>query len=111
MLTEKTISHILVGKPFIPQHYDTIEFLNNILKQYNSKIVEYPLEKYDTVYDVIPFLDDITRDDKKWKVFTDKLKLYVENLRTELVKLCSNNNSYLDFLIKKQLPSTKDFLL
>jgi hypothetical protein len=111
MLTEKTISHILIGKPFIPQHYDTILFLNNILKQHNGRIVEYPIKEYDTVQDIIPFLDNITRDDKKWKVLADKLKLYVENLRTELVKLCSNTNSYFDLLIKKELPNNKDFLL
>jgi len=110
MLTEKTISHVLIGKPFIPQHYDTIEFLDNILKKYNSPVVEYPI-KYDTVEDIIPFLDDITRNENKWNSFKQKLQLYVENMRTELVKICSNNNSYLDLLIKKELPNKRESLL
>ena len=110
MITEKSISHILIGKPFIPQHYDTIQFFDDILRKYNSPIVEYPI-KYDNVLDIIPFLDDITKNDEQWSVFRDKLKKYVENLRTELVKICSENNSYLDILIQKKLPKTDSELL
>lgn len=110
MITEKSISHILIGKPFIPQHYDTIQFFDDILRKYNSPIVEYPI-KYDNVLDIIPFLDDITKNDEQWNVFRDKLKKYVENLRTELVKICSENNSYLDMLIQKKLPKNDSELL
>jgi len=110
MLTEKSISHILVGKPFIPQHYDTIKFLDNILKEHNSPIVEYPI-KYNNITDIISFLDDITKDDEKWIIFLNKLKAYVKNLRTELVKICSNNNSYFDSLIQKKLPSGNKIIL
>lgn len=97
-ITEKVISHILVGKPFIPLHYETIRFLENIFRQYNKPIVEFPIQ-YENLLDIIPYLDNITKDEKKWISLKDKLTEYVENLRTHIIDICNNNNSYLDYII------------
>ena len=108
-ITEKSISHILVGKPFIPAYYETIKYYNRILEKYNANIVEYPL-KYDFILDILDEIDSITKDETAWLELKDKLTNYVENLRTELIKICSINNSYFDFIIsenfeKKTIPT------
>jgi len=99
-ITEKSISHILVGKPFIPFYRTTIDFYDRWLKEYGKKTVEFPLE-YDFILEKLDYLDLITKDEIKWKEFLSKLNSYVSNLRTQLIELIHENNSYLDFVISK----------
>jgi len=100
-ITEKSISHIMVGKPFIPFYRATIDFYDEWLKYYGKKTVEFPLE-YDFILDKLDYIDQITRDEEKWKLFLEKIKLYVDNLRTQLIELIHENNSYLDYVISEK---------
>ena len=96
--TEKSISHILVGKPFIPFYKETIDFYNKWLTTYGKKVIEFPLE-YDCILDKMDYIDNLTYDEHKWNEFVEKLKIYVNNLRTQLIELIHENNSYLDYVI------------
>lgn len=97
-ITEKSVSHILVGKPFIPFYKETIDFYNRCLIEYGKKVVEFPLE-YDCILDKMDYIDELTYDEDKWNDFLKKLKIYVNNLRTQLIELIHENNSYLDYVI------------
>jgi hypothetical protein len=97
-ITEKSISHILVGKPFIPFYKETIDFYNKWLTTYGKKVIEFPLE-YDCILDKMDYIDNLTYDEHKWNEFVEKLKIYVNNLRTQLIELIHENNSYLDYVI------------
>ena len=97
-ITEKSISHILVGKPFIPFYKETIDFYNRWLVEYGKKVVEFPLE-YECILDKMDYLDELTQDEHRWNEFVKKLKVYVNNLRTQLIELIHENNSYLDYVI------------
>jgi len=77
-ITEKSISHILVGKPFIPFYKETIDFYNKWLTKYGKKVIEFPLE-YDCILDKMDYIDKLTHDEHKWKEFVEKLKIYVNN--------------------------------
>ena len=100
-ITEKSISHILVGKPFIPFYKETIDFYNKWLTTYGKKVIEFPLE-YDCILDKMDYIDKLTYDEHKWNEFVEKLKIYVNNLRTQLIELIHENNSYLDYVISDE---------
>jgi len=102
-ITEKSISHILVGKPFIPYYYDTILFYDKWLKYYGKKTVEFPL-KYDFILHKLDYIDTLTKNPTEWNSFLDKLEKYVLNLRTQIVELIHENNSYLDYVISDSNP-------
>jgi len=108
-ITEKSISHILVGKPFIPFYRTTIDFYDEWLKNYNKPTLEFPLE-YDFVLDKLGYIDEITKDEIKWKEFLDKLTLYVQNLRKQLIEIIHENNSYFDYIITKNEIKTPSLL-
>lgn len=101
-ITEKTVSHILVGKPFIPIHYETIRFYEEQLQNYGYNLNPYPLQ-YENIDDILPELAEIISDDKRWFKLRDELKIWVEEVREKLIDLIHNNNSYLDIVIDKKL--------
>lgn len=108
-ITEKSISHILIGKPFIPFYRTTIDFYDKWLTHYGKKTVKFPLE-YDFILEKIDYIDEITKDEVKWDRFLIQLKLYVENLREQLVELIHENNSYFDY-ITSEIPNKSSSIL
>ena len=100
-ITEKSVSHILMGKPFIPFYRTTIDFYDKWLSYYGKKTVEFPLE-YDFILDKLDYIDNLTKNEVEWNEFLTKLKRYVENLREQLIELIHENNSYLDYVISKK---------
>ena len=105
-MTEKSISHILAGKPFIPYYRETIDFYDSQLKKYNKSVVKFPIE-YSNILDKIDWLDEITKDDSLWKPFLNSLTEYVLNLRKGLIEIIHENNSYLDYVITDTKASLK----
>ena len=97
-MTEKSISHILVGKPFIPYHRETIDFYDSYLKKYNKPTIKFPIE-YSNILDKLDWLDTITKNDNLWQPFLESLTEYVLNLRKGLIEIIHENNSYLDYVI------------
>jgi len=97
-MTEKSISHILAGKPFIPYYRETIDFYDLYLKKYNKSVVKFPIE-YDNIINKMNWLDNITKDDSLWQPFLKSLKEYVLNLRKGLIEIIHENNSYLDYTL------------
>lgn len=110
-MTEKSVSHILANKPFIPLSYVTIEFYNNILKEYGFDFVEFPL-KYEILTDVIVELNDIANDDEEWSKFLIKLKTWLSTTRECILKIINTNNSFLDNMLsqKSELITTSNLL-
>jgi hypothetical protein len=97
-MTEKSISHILAGKPFIPYYKETIDFYDSQLKKYNKSVVKFPIE-YDNIISKIDWLDKITKDDSLWQPFLKSLTEYVLNLRKGIIEIIHENNSYLDYVV------------
>ena len=97
-MTEKSISHILVGKPFIPYHRETIDFYDSYLKKYGKSVVKFPIE-YNNIINKMDWLDKITKDDSLWQPFLESLTEYVLNLRKGIIEIIHENNSYLDYVI------------
>lgn len=97
-MTEKSISHILAGKPFIPYYKETIDFYDSQLKKYNKSVVKFPIE-YDNIINKIDWLDKITKDDSLWQPFLKSLTEYVLNLRKGIIEIIHENNSYLDYVV------------
>ena len=60
--------------------------------------------------DKLDYIDEITKDEVKWKEFLDKLTLYVQNLRKQLIEIIHENNSYFDYIITKNEIKTPSLL-
>lgn len=97
-ITEKSISHILANKPFIPLTFVTIEFYDKILKQYGYTPKKYPLE-YQSLSDFIYELNDIIGDDDKWEILKKQLQEWITHTRTCILEIINNENSLLDNLM------------
>lgn len=97
-MTEKSVSHILAKKPFIPFYYQTIEFYNSILKKYGYTPIEFPI-KYDFINDIIDEINNIASSDA-WNDFKQKLQDWVDVTHTSIISIVNNNNCYLDNLIE-----------
>ena len=99
-MTEKTVTHILAGKPFIPFHRETIEYYDSILLDNGFTPIQYPLE-FDELIDVIDELDELANDEKKWIEFRDKLQKWVDVTRNSILKIVDTRNHFLDVIIKE----------
>ena len=100
-LTEKLILRILAEKPFISTNIKDIEFYENICKKYGEPISKYPLE-YKKIDDVVDILNEYLNDDTKWNTFIEDVRNWVVSLKSALIKILNNNNSYLDFILDEQ---------
>ena len=97
-ITEKSIIRILAGKPFIPFQRQTISFYENLLKEFNLPIIEYPL-KFEEGDLPINELSKIIKDEVDYRKLKKDLQNWVMNLRNGLIKIIESNNSYLDIMI------------
>ena len=109
-ITEKSVSHILANKPFIPLSYCTIEFYNNILKENNYKVVDYPLN-YNYLVDVVDELNNIANNEIQWKLFITKLKEWNTNTRNAILDIINTKNSLLDVILSEPITSHTQSIL
>ena len=105
-MTEKTISHIMVGKPFIPFHIETVNFYNNVLKKYNKPTVDFPMQ-YSYILEKLEWLGELTQDEERWNEFLELITKWVLNLRTGLVEIIHENNCYLDYVVNSKITKLK----
>ena len=105
-MTEKTISHIMVGKPFIPFHIETVNFYNNVLKKYNKPTVDFPIQ-YSYILEKLEWLGELTQDKERWNEFLELITKWVLNLRTGLVEIIHENNCYLDYVVNSKITKLK----
>ena len=61
------------------------------------------------IYEKIDYLSELTKDEKNWGIFLQKVSESVSELREKLLDIMNTRNGYLDFLIK--LKNTKKDLL
>lgn len=109
-INEKILSHILVGKPFIPTHSVVLNFYNEFLENYGYDVIEYPL-KFEKITDILGELNSYLNDDLLWNGLVNELTEYVNNLRKTIFEILENNNGYLDFIIsKKKYKKSKDII-
>ena len=99
-MTEKTITHILAGKPFIPFYRETIEYYDSILLDNGFTPIHYPLE-FDKLIDVIDELDELANDEDKWNEFRNKLQKWVDVTRNSILEIVNTRNHLLDVIIKE----------
>ena len=107
-ITEKLFLRILAEKPFIPTNIEAVKFYENICKKYNQPITEYPLE-YKTLDDIIDTLNECINNTEKWEELVNNITNWVIELKTSIIKILDNNNSYLDF-IKNQHKNEKEVI-
>ena len=100
-INEKSISHILASKPFIPVWRENITFYEKLCDKYNLELPEYPI-KYKYMNDLYDFLDKITQNDEEWNDLVEKLYEFSNALRSNIIQIIHNNNDYLDYLIDKE---------
>jgi|TARA_B110000902_G_scaffold264405_1_gene345834 hypothetical protein len=105
-MTEKTISHIMVGKPFIPFHIETVNFYNNVLKKYNKPTVDFPMQ-YSYILEKLEWLGELTQDEERWNEFLELITKWTLNLRTGLVEIIHENNCYLDYVVNSKITKLK----
>lgn len=101
--SEKTICHIFAGKPFIDVHYSTIKNIETVIQKHGGKIKSYPIESYDSIIDILEYLNDIMLDDKKWNQLKKELTIWVNDVRRFFIEYMNNNNSLLDKMITKRI--------
>ena len=97
-ISEKSISHILAGKPFIPQFYKTVEFLQEQFKKYNLECNEYPFH-YTEITEMIDILEEIVNDSLTFTHILEKLQLWSDSLRKNFVDVIHNHNDMLDITL------------
>lgn len=107
-INEKTFSHILANKPFIPIYKKTLNFYSEILKTYNYKIKPFPLDDLGW-WKKIYYLNNVSKDDVKWNILMNEITEYVSYMRKSLFEIMNTHNGYLDNLLSKQ-NSTKNIL-
>ena len=107
-INEKSFSHILANKPFIPTSKGTYHFYNEIFKTYGYEESKPPMPDL-KIYEKIDYLSELTKDEKNWGIFLQKVSESVSELREKLLDIMNTRNGYLDFLIK--LKNTKKDLL
>jgi hypothetical protein len=108
-ITEKSVSHILANKPFIPLSYETIDFYNGILKEYGFEPKKYPLE-YEVLDDIIIELNDTIGNTDKWEVLKKELQEWNSHTRECILKIINSENSLLDKLINTKSKETISLL-
>lgn len=100
-INEKSISHILAGKPFLPVCIFTIDFYNKLFSKYNLPQVELPI-KYKFIHEVLDELNKLTKNEKEWNLFYEKLQIVVDTLRNNYKKCIHNNNDMLSNILTKE---------
>lgn len=109
-INEKSISHILAGKPFLPVCIFTIDFYNKLFSKYGLPQVELPI-KYKFIHEVLTELNELTKNEKEWKIFYDKLQIVVDTLRSNYKKCIHNNNDMLLDILSKDNDISKSSLI
>jgi hypothetical protein len=99
-ISEKSISHILAGKPLIPQFFETVTFLETMFLRYNLKTNKYPFD-YIEITQMLDILEEIVNDDGTFQYIINALQLWVDSLRDNFINVIHNNNDMLDDMIKK----------
>lgn len=108
-ITEKSVSHIMLEKPFIPIHYSTINFYENMCKKYNLDLPSFPL-KYIELKDILCELDENINDENYYKRLLENLKNYVVVLKSNILKILKHNNDYLDFILESNFENKLNLL-
>jgi len=101
-ITEKLFLRILVEKPFIPTSIESVKFYEKICKNYGEPIPSYPL-KYEKLEDIIDTLNEYISNDEKWEILVKDITNWVILLKSSLIKILDNNNSYLNFIINQDI--------
>ena len=76
---------------------------------YNNEIKIKSLILHDLIKsykDFINMNNDCINDDKKWEEMVTNITNWVKSLKTSIIKILDNNNSYLDFVIN-DVPTKK----
>ena len=108
-ITEKTVSHVLAGKPFIPFYYDTIWFYDTILKENGFEPKPYPLE-YKKVDEILEKINTLADNESTWQPFLHELTEWVLHTRESIVKIVDTKNHFLDILLKSNYIKTNNLL-
>lgn len=105
-MTEKSVSHILANKPFLPISYTTIEFYENFLRNNGYTISEFPI-KYNNITDVIEEINEICNDEIRWNIFKIELQSWLNDVRSSILEMIDIKNSFLDVLIETNISNEK----
>ena len=97
-VSEKSISHILAGKPFLPVFKTTIEYYRKNFEKYGLDVPIFPIE-YQRITDCLDILDDITRDEGSWEYVKNQLQEWVDSLRFNYIECIHNHNGMLDDIL------------
>ena len=100
-INEKSFSHILANKPFIPTMEGTFDFYNEVFKTYGYPQIESPTKGLKR-NEKLNFLNDVSSDDEKWNEFYNKVEKFINTLRNQILEIMNTRNGYLDYLIKKE---------
>ena len=109
-MTEKSVSHILMGKPFIPISYETIDFYTNILTNRGKSLPDYPLQ-YLHLHDIIDEIDKLADDELKWKDLVCKLTEWVTAVRMAIIECVDSENDLLQILFKTEISNENSSLI
>lgn len=97
--SEKIIAHIILGKPFLPVYYKT---LDNIQQMFDNdsdlKIPPPPFERYETIHDILDKIENWSNG-KNWETFRDDMYEWVYEFRKVLLEYMNNHNSLFNAII------------
>jgi len=108
-ISEKSVSHILANKPFLPISYGTISFYEDVLKKEGYSISKFPI-KYNLLVDVIKDINDISNDEIKWKAFKTQLENWLNDVRNSIFDLINKKNSLLECITNSSFEYKKEIL-
>ena len=100
-ITEKSVSHILIGKPFLPISFETIDFYQKMMEYNNKKYKNFPIS-YNHLSDVIEYIDEIASDDTEWKLFVEKLQDWVDVIKNNIIEIINSKNDLLEVVLNKK---------
>jgi hypothetical protein len=98
--SEKIIAHIILGKPFLPVYYKTLDNIQHMFDNDSElEIPPPPFERYETIHDIMDKITHLCNNEEDWIQFRDDMYEWVYEFRKVLLEYMNKHNSLFNAII------------
>ena len=99
--SEKIIAHLILGKPFLPVYYKTLDNIQMMFDQFGLEIPQPPFDRYETIHDIMDKIKSWS-EGENWIEFRDSMYDWTYKFRETLRLYMNQKNSLFDAIIKNK---------